>query len=104
MPTKKTFTTFRDHCQRTSSLLDHAASQMRQSVLLLNTIAVNYPTLCRKWLQWGGQLVSLSHQMEELSLSLATMGQTGLSVMGEKPISLSEAYEIYLALSEVKND
>jgi hypothetical protein len=95
---------FREHCQRTSSLLEFAASQIRQSAIYLTTIGLRYPNLYVKWLAVGGQLVSLSQAMEAQSAYLLTMAARGSSAMDGAPISLEKALMIYSQLSEAKND
>lgn len=95
---------YRDHLLRTSSLLDLAHGELQSVISMMNAIALNYPTLCTKWLSWALQLVLVSHQMEALSQSLYTMGIHDTKGTSEKPMTFRSASIRYFAELGGKND
>lgn len=104
MDTRNRPITFRDHCFRTSSLLDLVSSQLEQSRLLVNAIALNYPCLYGKWLSLGTSLASLQHQMEEQSRLFVTMGSAVTKDIADMKMTTTRALEIYSQICEAKNE
>lgn len=85
-------------------MLEYVTCQLGQQVLLMNTIALSYPTLSARWFEWGTVLASLQHQMEAQSVSLCSMATRASKVMGDLPLTSKEALVKYCELREVKND
>lgn len=95
---------YRDHCERNSLLLEYARTQVEQCLLLLITLQMHYGTSFVPWFKWGGQLQSVSHQMEALSLSLVTTARRSGPATDARPLTSKEAYTIYLSYLGEKNE
>ena len=92
------------HLLRTATLLEYASNQIGQSQLLLNTIALNYPSLCSRWLEWAIALASLRHQMEGQSQLLSSMATRASKDTGATLLTSREALVKYSELREVRNE
>lgn len=95
---------FRDHCERNSLLLEYARTHLELCQYLLITMQLHYASSFVPWFKWAGQLQSVSHQMEELSQSLVTMGQRNGPATDGRLLTSREAYTIYLNYLGKKNE